>query len=104
MNYDELVRKQRTLKNQLARLKADNVKEAEATCRQFGTTVHAYRLSRGFTQTELAYLVNVSRETISGIERGANNTSVATLIGICVAFGVTPNDLLLPEETTCQTP
>jgi transcriptional regulator with XRE-family HTH domain len=51
------------------------------------------REAQGLTQTELADAIGANQATISKIERGIGNPSLATIIKIASALGVHPTDL-----------
>lgn len=58
-----------------------------------------YRKLCGLSQEELGDAVGISNKHISTLENGEATMGIDTLMGLCQAFGVTPNDLLLkPEE------
>lgn len=51
------------------------------------------RTEKGMSQQQLADAVDVTRQTISAIERGDYNPTINLCIKICKALGVTLNDL-----------
>ena len=51
------------------------------------------RTEKGISQTELAKMIGVSRQTINMIENGGYNPTVELCIKICKELGVTLNDL-----------
>ena len=51
------------------------------------------RLSKGFSQAELAKEIGVSRQTINMIENGDYNPTIALCIKICKTLDKTLNDL-----------
>ena len=55
------------------------------------------RLDKGLSQTELAKIIGVSRQTINMIENGGYNPTVELCIHICKELGVTLNDLFWRE-------
>lgn len=55
------------------------------------------RTRMDLSQQELADEVNVTRQTISAIERGDYNPTIQLCINICKALGVTLNDLFWEE-------
>lgn len=57
-----------------------------------------FRASRDINQSEMGKLVNVSRQTISMIERGDYSPSVTLAIKIARTFGVRVEDIFLYEE------
>lgn len=51
------------------------------------------RQQKGLSQTELAKLIGVSRQTINMIENGDYNPTIALCLKICKALDKTLNDL-----------
>ena len=60
-----------------------------------GEQIKFWRQQRGLTQEKLAEMVELSPGYISLIETGKKKMSLETLLLICVALNVTPNDLLV---------
>lgn len=58
----------------------------------------AARAGKDWSQEELAEKVDVSRQTISAIEKGNYNPSVNLCIKICRALGKTLDDLFWPKD------
>ena len=56
------------------------------------------RMDLGMSQTELAEKAGVTRQTIGLIEAGDFNPSLNLCISICVALGVTLNDLVWEDS------
>ena len=56
------------------------------------------RMDLGMSQTELAENAGVTRQTIGLIEAGDFNPSLNLCIAICVAMGVTLNDLFWEDS------
>ena len=56
------------------------------------------RRDLGMSQTELAEKAGVTRQTIGLIEAGDFNPSLNLCIAICVALGVTLNDLFWEDS------
>ncbi|MFW5890894.1 MAG: helix-turn-helix transcriptional regulator [bacterium] len=56
------------------------------------------RAKLGINQAELGKLVNVSRQTISSIERGEYNPSVTLALKIAKIFNVSVEDIFIYEE------
>lgn len=56
------------------------------------------RVTAGFTQQQLADKVGVTRQTISLIEQGKYNPTLALCLKICHALDVTLNDLFWVEK------
>ena len=62
-----------------------------------------FRASRNINQSEMGKLVNVSRQTISMIERGDYSPSVTLAIRIARTFGVRVEDLVTVTEDGGET-
>ena len=56
------------------------------------------RKARGITQEELAALLEVSRQTISSMEKGRYNPSILLAFKIARYFGQSIEDIFLYEE------
>ena len=56
------------------------------------------RIELELSQTELAKMVGVTRQTIGLIEAGEFNPSIKLCVAICKALGVTLNDIFWEEE------
>ena len=56
------------------------------------------RKERGVTQEELAALLEVSRQTISSLEKGRYNPSILLAFKISRYFGQSIEDIFLYEE------
>lgn len=55
------------------------------------------RTQKDLSQEQLANAVDVTRQTISAIERGDYNPTINLCIKICKVLGVTLNDLFWEE-------
>lgn len=62
-----------------------------------GQTIQHYRKQMKLTQGELAGLAGISMPFMGHIERGTRVASLETLVDLCRALKVTPNDLLAAE-------
>ena len=56
------------------------------------------RIELELSQTELAKMVGVTRQTIGLIEAGEFNPSIKLCLAICRALGVTLNDIFWEAE------
>ena len=65
--------------------------------RQIGNKLLAIRKRRGLTQAEIAEAARLSDRTYADIERGTVNMRVETLLRICGALRITPNDILIED-------
>lgn len=68
--------------------------------KQIGQNIQRIRQSQNMTQAELAEMVHLSIVHISHIETGFAIPSLATLLDLCNALNVTPNDVLLGQYCT----
>ena len=59
-----------------------------------GARIRAFRHKRGMTSERLAELADTSKANISHIETNNTKLSLAMLVRIANALGVTPNELL----------
>ena len=57
-----------------------------------------YRAQKGINQQELGKLVDVSRQTISLIERGDYNPSITLCLKLAKLFDVSVEDIFIYEE------
>ena len=64
----------------------------------FGKRVKLARKKAGYTQSQLAELIDVSVNHISAIERGVYETRVDTLKGMADVLGTTTDYLVYGEE------
>jgi transcriptional regulator with XRE-family HTH domain len=67
-----------------------------------GDNVRRLRERAGLSLRELAAQATVSTSTLSGIEAGAGNPGVETLVNIAGALGVPFSELVLPHEPDVQ--
>ena len=65
--------------------------------RAIGNKLYSFRKTAGKTQEELAEAASVSGRTYADIERGKTNMRVETLLKICAALNITPDDILTEE-------
>lgn len=71
--------------------------------RIIGNKILKYRKARGITQEKAAELSSVSSKTFAEIERGNKDFRIDTLLKICAALNITPNDLLFEEDPEIRT-
>lgn len=62
--------------------------------KSIGEKLRKYRKMRGMTQAETAEAAELSDRTYADIERGTANARLETLVKICAALHITPNDIL----------
>ncbi|MDT8333880.1 helix-turn-helix transcriptional regulator [Roseomonas gilardii] len=66
--------------------------------RLVGRNFARIRRERGLTQEQVEERCGLSQQYLSGLERGLRNPTVVTLFEIAQALGVTPVDLIGPDE------
>ncbi len=67
-----------------------------------GSKLYVIRKKAGLTQAQAAEAAGLSNNAYAEIERGIVNTSVESIMQICRAFHITPNDIMTvesPEES-----
>ena len=67
-----------------------------------GNKLLSFRKKRGMTQAEVAEAAGLSDRTYADIERGTVNMRIETLLHICAALYITPNDVLTAEQAQPQ--
>ena len=65
--------------------------------KNIGKNIKKLRTKRGFTQSQLAEMADISNVHMSHIETGAVSMSLEILMNICFSLGSTPNEILLGE-------
>ena len=68
-----------------------------------GNNLFNVRKSRGLTQAEVAERAEISDRSYADIERGGTTMRIDTLLKICAALSVTPNDILMAEDDVSVT-
>ena len=63
-----------------------------------GNNLYRVRKNRGLTQAEVAEKAELSDRTYADIERGSVTMRVDSLLKICVALHITPNDILVSDN------
>ncbi len=66
---------------------------------RIGTKLLEIRTEKNLTQAQVAELAEISDRTYADIERGNANMRAGTLIRICMALNITPDDILTEEDT-----
>lgn len=67
-----------------------------------GMKVRLFRRKQGMTQEQLAERADLSASFIGHVERGTRISSLDTLMRLCHALQVTPNDLLQEEKLLAE--
>lgn len=68
--------------------------------RCIGNNLYAIRKAHGLTQAEVAEKAELSDRTYADIERGSVAMRVDSLLKICAALRITPNEILVDTEIT----
>lgn len=63
-----------------------------------GNNLYKVRKSKGLTQAEVAEKAELSDRTYADIERGSVTMRVDSLLKICGALNITPNDILVSDN------
>ena len=66
--------------------------------RTIGNNLYKVRKVKGFTQAEVAEKAELSDRTYADIERGSVTMRVDSLLKICNALHITPNDILVTDN------
>lgn len=66
--------------------------------RLVGRNVRKFRLAKGLTQEDLAAVSGFGQNYLSDLERGRRNPTVVTLWELSQTLGVTPIDLITPDD------
>src|SRR5690606_35959586 len=64
----------------------------------FARTLRRYRIAAGLSQRELARKASLSMTDVWKYEEAFVEPKLGSILRLCSALGVTPNDLLLPKE------
>ena len=67
--------------------------------REIGNKLLAIRKRMGMTQVEVAEAAGLSSRTFADIERGTVNMRVETILRICEALHITPDEILTQSNT-----
>lgn len=65
-----------------------------------GNKLLSIRKRCGFTQAEVAEIAGLSERTYADIERGTVNMRIETILRICDALHITPDELLTDDSTS----
>ena len=68
-----------------------------------GNKLYEIRTKKFMSRAEVAEKANLSDRTYADIERGSVNMRVETILKICDALNITPNDIFLSEDETAIT-
>lgn len=65
-----------------------------------GNRLYSYRRRLGMTQAEVAEAAGLSDRTYADIERGTVNMRIETMLRICDALHITPDEVLTEDAPT----
>lgn len=65
---------------------------------RIGNNLYRLRKQRGLTQAEAAERADLSDRAYADIERGSASMRVGTLLKICAALNITPDDILVDKD------
>ena len=68
-------------------------KEYKDSYRKLGLNIAYYRKDRGYTQMQLAELLDIDRSHMSAIELATVGVSLDIVFKLCKVLGVSPKDL-----------
>lgn len=71
--------------------------------REIGNKLLAIRKRAGMTQAEVAEAAGLSSRTYADIERGTVNMRVETILHICEALHITPDEVLTQKKLEIST-
>ena len=66
---------------------------------EIGNKLFYIRKKKGLTQAEVAEKANLSDRAYADIERGTSNMRAETLIGICKALHITPDEVFVDADS-----
>lgn len=72
----------------------------DSILKDFGYHLKNIRLKKNITQEQLAFLCDLDRTYVSGIERGKRNISLMNIYKIASALNIHPSELLIFEIST----
>ena len=70
---------------------------------EIGSKLLDIRKKKGMTQSEVAEKAGLSDRAYADIERGTANMKVETVLRLCQSLNITPNDILIDDETPTPT-
>ena len=70
---------------------------------EIGNKLLDIRKKKGMTQSEVAEKAGLSDRAYADIERGTANMKVETVLRLCQSLNITPNDILIDDETPTPT-
>lgn len=71
--------------------------------KSIGNKLYAIRKQAGMTQSDVAEAANLSDRTYADIERGTVNMRIETILRICEALHITPDEILTEENPLLST-
>lgn len=65
-----------------------------------GNKLYSFRKKMGMTQAEVAEAAGLSDRTYADIERGSVNMRIETVLKICEALHITPDEILTEDSSS----
>ena len=78
---------------------AASMRTDDTSCMQIGDRIRARARELGISESEVGRRIQVDPSRVGRYVRGVNEPDLATLVRLCDALSLTPNDLLLPKES-----
>lgn len=76
--------------------------QPERVLDSLGQTLRSVRRARGFSQEQLSLETGIHRNYIGGIERGERNPSVASIVQLSTALGISLSELFSMVEQRAE--
>lgn len=67
-----------------------------------GNKLYAIRKQKGLTQAQVAEEAGLSDRTYADIERGSVNMRIESVLKICEALDITPNDIFVKKQESAE--
>ncbi|MBQ9945451.1 MAG: helix-turn-helix transcriptional regulator [Clostridia bacterium] len=75
---------------------------SEIDLKEIGKRIQARRKQQGFTQEQIAELMNVSVQMISNLERGNKSIRIENLINLCKILNVSTDYILIGSRDSAE--
>ncbi len=70
------------------------MREKDPVLMAFGAALRRERIRAGYSQEALAHIAGIDRTQTSVLERGMQDPRLTTIVKLCDALEITPQDLL----------
>ena len=71
--------------------------------KKIGNRLYEIRTKKLMSRAEVAEMANLSDRTYADIERGSVNMRIETVLKICAALDITPDDIFVAEDPVTVT-